>query len=204
VPERIRITGGVARSRAVRSPRGREVRPTAARVREAVFSILGPRVAGARVLDLYAGAGTLGLEALSRGAASVVFVERAPRHAAVIHENLEALGLADRGRVLCADAVRYLARGAPGGAPFDLALVDPPYRSGALSAVLPLLFGPNIISLHGLAVVEHGTDEAPGAGPSWHAERTYTYGKTAITLIHPGPPPDPGPEATPAPHKPSP
>lgn len=195
MPERIRITGGAARSRAVRSPRGRDVRPTAARVREAVFSILGPRVAGARVLDLYAGAGTLGLEALSRGAASALFVERVPRHAALIRDNLAALGFSDRARVVCADAPRYLARTAPPGAPFDLAFVDPPYRSDALAAVLPLLFGADIISPSGLAVVEHGADEAPGTGPSWQAGRTYTYGKTAITLIRPGP--RAAPQATP-------
>jgi len=191
VPGRIRITGGTARSRALKSPRGHDVRPTAARVREAVFSILGARVAGARVLDLYAGAGTLGLEALSRGAASALFVERAARHAALIRDNLAALGLADRGRVVCADAPRLLARGAPPGAPFDVAFLDPPYRSGALTAVLPLLFGADIISPSGLVVVEHGTDEAPGAGPSWQAGRTYTYGKTAITLIRPRPAPGP-------------
>jgi 16S rRNA (guanine966-N2)-methyltransferase len=185
VPGRIRITGGAARGRPVASPGGRDVRPTAARVREAVFSILGPRVAGARVLDLYAGAGTLGLEALSRGADFCLFVERAPRHAALIRANLEGLGLADRARVACADAPRLLARRPPPEGPFDIAFVDPPYGRGALGAVLPVLFGADIIAPAGLAVVEHETGAIPPAGLAWHSGRTYTYGKTAITLVTP-------------------
>jgi 16S rRNA (guanine966-N2)-methyltransferase len=183
VSGRIRITGGSARSRFLRSQKGTDVRPTASRVREAIFNVLGARVADAAVLDLYAGVGTLGLEALSRGAARAVFVERAPRRAAVIRDNLEQLGLADRGRVVCADVVRYLERPGP-GAPFDLAFVDPPYRTGAVARVLPLIFRADIISDSGLVVVEHGTDEGLPEGPGWTAGRTYTYGKTAITLVH--------------------
>lgn len=184
VSGRIRITGGSARGRFLVSPKGRDVRPTASRVREAIFNILGPAVANARVLDLYAGAGTLGLEALSRGAAHAVFVERVARYAALIRDNLARLELAPRGRVVCADAVRYLERRPGPGAPFDLVFVDPPYGAGALSRVLPLLFRADIISDSGLVVVEHGAGETPAAGPSWEAGRTYTYGKTAITLVH--------------------
>jgi 16S rRNA (guanine966-N2)-methyltransferase len=183
----IRITGGTLRGRRLRSPKGGTVRPTAARVREAVFSVLGGRIAGARVLDLYAGAGTLGLEALSRGAAFAAFVDRAARNAALIRENAAALGLSDRVWVGTGEAVRFLARKSPPGAPYDVAFVDPPYRAGALAAVLPALFGADIIAAAGLAVLEHPRELAVPAGPGWAAGRTYTYGTTAITLVHPAP-----------------
>lgn len=179
---RIRITGGSARSRFLVSPKGLDVRPTASRVREAIFNVVGPRVAGARVLDLYAGVGTLGLEALSRGAERVVFVERAAACAALIRANLERLDLAARGRVVCGDTMRFLERPGP-DAPFDLAFVDPPYRTGALPRLLPLIFGADIISGTGLVVVEHGTDEGLPEGSGWTVGRTYTYGKTAVTLV---------------------
>jgi 16S rRNA (guanine966-N2)-methyltransferase len=185
VPGEIRITGGVLRGRRLRSPKGATVRPTAARVREAVFSVLGGRVAGARVLDLYAGAGTLGLEALSRGAAFAAFVDRSKENAALVRANAAALGVSARVWVGCGDALRFLARKGPPGAPYDVAFVDPPYRAGALSAVLPALFGADIIAPAGLAVLEHPRELAVPAGPGWAAGRTYTYGTTAITLVHP-------------------
>lgn len=181
----IRITGGAQRGRSLRSPEGREVRPTGARVRQAVFNVLGDRVRGARVLDLFAGAGTLGLEALSRGAAFAAFVDRAPAHAALVRENAARLGFSDRTWVGCADARRFLARRTHPGAPYDLVLVDPPYRAGLLSAVLPALFGTDIIAPSGLAVVEHAAGVPPPAGPGWSPGRTYGYGTTAITILTP-------------------
>jgi len=181
----IRITGGTLRGRRLRSPKGGTVRPTSARVREAVFSVLGGRIAGARVLDLYAGAGTLGLEALSRGAAFAAFVDRAAKNAALIRENAAALGVSDRVWVGTGEALRFLARKAPPGAPYDVVFVDPPYRAGALSRVLPTLFGADIIAPAGLAVLEHPRTLAVPAGPGWAAGRSYTYGTTVITLVHP-------------------
>lgn len=183
----IRITGGSAKGRSLRSPKGQDVRPTGARVRQAVFDVLGARVKGARVLDLFAGAGTLGLEALSRGAAFALFVDRSAREAALVRENVALLGLSDRARVVHMDALRFLARGAPQGGPCDVVFVDPPYRAGPLSALLPALFGTDIIAPSGLAVVEHPRQAAPPAGPGWTAGRTYTYGTTAITLVYPAP-----------------
>jgi 16S rRNA (guanine966-N2)-methyltransferase len=121
----LRIVAGDFKGRRLRAPRGPRTRPTADRVREALFSMLG-QVTGARVLDLYAGSGALGIEALSRGAASAVFVERDPRAAAAIAANLDSLGL--EAEVQRQDALRFLAR-AQGG--FDLVFCDPPYDSGA-------------------------------------------------------------------------
>jgi 16S rRNA (guanine966-N2)-methyltransferase len=134
----VRVVAGEFRGRRLAAPRGARTRPTADRVREALFSMLGD-VTGARVLDLYAGSGALGIEALSRGAESAVFVERDPRAAAVIERNLTSLGLEQE--VLRQDAVRFLARST---GMFDLVFCDPPYDAasrlaGPLAEHLPAL-----------------------------------------------------------------
>ena len=122
----MRIVAGTLGGRRIRAPAGRATRPTSDRVREALFSILGD-VSGADVLDLYAGSGALGIEALSRGAASAVFVDSDPRAVAVIGANLEALGL--DARVHKRDALAYLRDTREG--PFDLVFLDPPYSSAS-------------------------------------------------------------------------
>jgi 16S rRNA (guanine966-N2)-methyltransferase len=121
----VRIVAGEFKGRPLQAPKGVRTRPTADRVREALFSILGD-VAGARVLDLYAGSGALGIEALSRGAASAVFVEKDPRAVAAIRRNLEGLG-ADA-EIRRRDVIGFLAA-AEGR--YDLVLIDPPYDSAA-------------------------------------------------------------------------
>lgn len=120
----MRITGGELGGRRLAAPPGRATRPTAERVREALFAILGP-LAGEEALDLFAGSGALGLEALSRGARRALFVESDRRAAATLRRNIEALGLGVRAEVRAASAATVLARPAP--APFDLVLADPPY-----------------------------------------------------------------------------
>jgi 16S rRNA (guanine966-N2)-methyltransferase len=120
---RLRIIGGHWRGSRVDVARQTAVRPTPDRVRETLFNWLAPRIADARCLDLYAGTGILGLEALSRGAREVCFVERDPRLAAAIRRRADTLGA--NADVVCADAMRYLE--SPGAAPFDIAFVDPPY-----------------------------------------------------------------------------
>jgi 16S rRNA (guanine966-N2)-methyltransferase len=132
----VRVVAGEFRGRVLRAPPGLRTRPTGDRVREALFSILAD-VTGARVLDLYAGSGALGIEALSRGAASATFVERDARAAATVERNLASLGL--EAPILRQDALRFLAR-AEGT--FDLVFCDPPYDSpsrlaGSLAERLP-------------------------------------------------------------------
>ena len=132
----VRIIAGAARGRRLRVPEGRGTRPTSDRVKEALFSSLQPLLAGASVLDLYAGSGALGLEALSRGAAHLTAVESHRGALAVLRHNLEVVGLPGA-EVVADDVRRALARELP-GAPFDLVLADPPYRTGdeELGAVL--------------------------------------------------------------------
>ncbi|HEX8122073.1 MAG TPA: 16S rRNA (guanine(966)-N(2))-methyltransferase RsmD [Solirubrobacteraceae bacterium] len=140
----MRIVAGRYGGRRLAAPPGRGTRPTSDRVREALFSILGP-LDGRRVLDLYAGSGALGIEALSRGAAEAVFVERDPRAAAVLRTNLEALG-AD-GDVRRVDALAALRDARRRGETYDLVLCDPPYRLApdlgeSLGEALPPLLAP--------------------------------------------------------------
>lgn len=120
----MRVIAGSARGRALVAPSGTGTRPATDRVRETLFAILEPRLGGARVLDLFAGAGTLGIEALSRGASHATFVEHAAAALAAIRRNLSATGFADRARVVAADVDRFAD--APGG-PYDIVLCDPPF-----------------------------------------------------------------------------
>jgi 16S rRNA (guanine966-N2)-methyltransferase len=124
----MRIVAGQWRGRRIAAPRGRDVRPTSDRVREALFSILGP-LDGARVLDLFAGTGALGLEALSRGAASATLVERAPATLRVLRDNVA--DLAANAEVVAADARTHLRAARGQGAQYDLVFLDPPYRFAA-------------------------------------------------------------------------
>jgi 16S rRNA (guanine966-N2)-methyltransferase len=137
----MRVIAGAHKGRRLQTPKGTETRPTSDRVREALFSILDD-VSGLRVLDLYAGSGALGIEALSRGASEAVFVESDRRAADVIRANLRAVGDPDA-IIWVGDALAYLRR-APGDAPFDLVFADPPYSSATqvgdgLSELLPPL-----------------------------------------------------------------
>lgn len=174
----LKVTGGGLRGRNLKTPPGLEARPTASKVRQALFNILGPgRLAGARLADLYAGPGTLGIEALSRGAAWCLFVEQRRETAAILTANLRALGLEDRARVLVADA------GQAGGAlgPLDLLLADPPYNQGqvarALAAGLALL-GPG-----GLMVLEHSPRERPAPPPGLETTDHRVYGQTELSFL---------------------
>lgn len=135
----MRIVAGAARGRTLVAPKGFDVRPTTDRVKEALFSSLQPLLVGARVLDLYAGSGGLGLEALSRGAASVTFVERAQPAVTALRRNIDMVALPGA-EVVVMDATKALRTPLP-GAPFDLVLADPPYRLpiAELGAVLEQL-----------------------------------------------------------------
>jgi len=144
----MRIVAGSFGGRRLAAPPGDATRPTADRVREALFSVLGPRVAGAEVLDLFAGSGALGLEALSRGAAAATFVDRDPTAIRVVRANLAALGL--RAEVRRADARAFLRTAAAAAREYDVAFLDPPYRLAEglgppLSGALPPILAPDAV-----------------------------------------------------------
>jgi 16S rRNA (guanine966-N2)-methyltransferase len=156
----VRIIGGAARGRALTAPRGEATRPTADRVREAIFNILGPPPE--RVLDLYAGSGALGLEAVSRGAKAAVLVDHDARAIATIRRNIEALGREGAGadiRAVKDDACRALSRLQ---GPFGWVFVDPPYASGEAARVLAALAAaPGLLSEGATVIVEHDKRSAP-------------------------------------------
>jgi len=154
----MRIIAGTYGGRRLQAPPGDATRPTSDRVREALFSILGDRVTGARVLDLFAGSGALGLEALSRGAAAVTFVDSAPAAIRALRANLDAL-LADA-EVVRADALRWLHGAARDARQYDLVFLDPPYRrAGALGAPLSAALVP--VLAEGALVVAEADRRAP-------------------------------------------
>lgn len=174
----MRIVGGRWGGRRLAAPRGSATRPTSDRVREALFSILADRVAGARVLDLCAGSGALGLEALSRGATHATFVERDRKTADVIRANAAALAVSpDAYRLIVEPARRAIEREGPA---FDLVLCDPPWSdvpaiAGALFAAAPRLLDPR-----GTLVLEHRAGEAPPVSNGLRAVDARKYGDTAL------------------------
>jgi 16S rRNA (guanine966-N2)-methyltransferase len=172
----MRVVAGRHRGRPLTAPPGRGTRPTADRVREALFSMLGP-VDGAKVLDLYAGSGALGIEALSRGAATATFVERDRRAAATIADNLAALG--EDQQVVATEALAYL-RGRPAEEAFDLVLIDPPYDSAAaLGATLSELLPP-VLERDALIVTE--SDKRNPLTLDLPLVKERTYGDTRVAI----------------------
>lgn len=163
------------------------MRPTADRVRESLFNIVGGRIAGARVLDLFAGTGSLGIEALSRGAMRAVFIERDRRAVALLQANLAALRLnPGEANIIAATASEGIRRSA-GGEPFDLVLMDPPYDAGVIDATLAALAREGLVATDGLVVVEHRASDFVKAPPILAEIDRRVYGDTALTFFsYPG------------------
>ncbi len=180
----LRVIAGSAGGRRLRSLPGLEVRPTLDRVRQAVFSSLGEAVQGARCLDLFAGTGAVGIEALSRGAGSAVFVDSSRRCCEILRRNLEDCGLGGRARVIESDwesALRELRR--PGEA-FDIAYVDPPYSRTGEAPVLEATAG--LVAPDGCLLFEHLLrNTPPERAGNWVRGRTAPYGQTAVTWYVP-------------------
>ena len=167
----MRIVAGEFGGRRLVVARDGRVRPSADRVREAWMSILGPELDGARVLDLFAGSGALGLEALSRGAVSATFVETAPASLEALRANIAALGVASRVSVHRGDALRF-AQGLVAGA-YDVAFADPPYRTDAADRLVALFRGRPFARI---LSVEHPADRRV------EGDETRRYGDTAVTF----------------------
>jgi 16S rRNA (guanine966-N2)-methyltransferase len=169
----MRIVGGKWGSRRIEPPPDARARPTTDRVREAWMAIVAEEVRGARVVDLFAGSGAMGLEALSRGAAWCDFVELSPSSLAALHRNLAALGVAPEGAMVHrADALRFAARLDP--LAFDLAFADPPYTTGHAARIAALFRRRPFARILG---VEHDVHE--DVGPGDHRR----YGRTVLTFL---------------------
>ena len=165
-------------------PKGLNVRPTADRVKESIFSILGDVVEMARVLDLFAGTGALGLEALSRGAAFSLFVDRHPASLEAIGKNISLTGVAPQARVVRMDLSRAApSRGKLDG-PFDLVFMDPPYGKRLAEIVLERIHHAGILSPQARIVIEHEAQlRLSDLHPAWNIVTHRKYGQTAVTFL---------------------
>jgi len=176
------VTGGILGGRTLRVPAGRGVRPTTDRVREATFARIGA-LGGARVLDLYAGTGALGIEALSRGAASVVFVERARASLDALRHNLATLGLGEGARIVARDVAAALADLGRAGERFDLVLLDPPYETGEDERTLRAVVTARILAPKALLVVERSRRHALPPIPGLVLQDERRYGDTMVSRL---------------------
>jgi len=181
----MRVIAGIARGRRLAAPKGTATRPTSDRAREGLFAtvtaIRGP-LPGARVLDLFAGSGAIGLEALSRGAVRVVFVESDARAAEVIRANLAAVALPG-GELVCDRVQRFLDRGPGTEAAFDLVVADPPYAASPaeVTGMLTALASVGWLAPGGLVAVERATREGPLPWPArYRADRSRRYGEATF------------------------
>ncbi|MEO6742683.1 MAG: 16S rRNA (guanine(966)-N(2))-methyltransferase RsmD [Chthoniobacteraceae bacterium] len=181
----MRVVGGIAGGIQLHVPKT-DLRPTMDVVKNAIFSSLAEFVPGTRVLDLFAGTGGLGIEALSRGATSCVFVESDRRACDSIRRNLEKTKLTG-GQIVCADALRWVGRNAQPAA-FDLILADPPYAGGKTECdfareliVLPELI--RALAPDGIFVLEHRPEEPLPLGAEWECTRDKRYGATAVAFL---------------------
>ena len=184
----MRITSGRFRGKPVRAPEGRATRPTSDRARQAAFNILehapwSPGLGGARVLDLFAGSGALGLEAVSRGAAFCLFVETDEAARGAIRDNVEALGLFGAARIHRRDATDLGARPASAGAAFSLAFLDPPYAGGLGERALASLAAGGWLEADAVCVLERGPGEPPLGGDGFELLDQRVYGVAQVSFL---------------------
>ena len=176
----MRIISGSAKGRKLKELQGMDTRPTTGKVKESLFSIIQFELEGRRILDLFAGTGQLGLEALSRGAERCTFVERRKEAAALVRENVELCRFADRAQVVQGEAQSFL-RGCKER--FDVILLDPPYHTDLLEQSLELITRFDILREHGIIVCESRAEwSAPELTPPYETGREYRYGQIKLTL----------------------
>lgn len=176
----MRIISGSARGRKLKEPQGMDTRPTTDKVKESLFNIIQFELEGRRVLDLFAGTGQLGLEALSRGAEHCAFVDMRREAAALVRENIQLCRFEAQSRVVQEEALSFLSVCRE---KFDVVFLDPPYQSGLLEQSLKLLTQFDILREHGIIVCESGTEwSIPTLVPPYEAGREYRYGQIKLSL----------------------
>lgn len=183
----MRVIAGSAKGRRLQAGPDQRIRPTADKVKGALFNILASRfdLAAARVLDLFAGSGALGIEALSRGAGQVTFVEKSRSAAAILRQNVAACRLGERAKVIEGSVQQGLARlGRDPATLFDGVILDPPYGLNLVDTTLSLLAATKLLAPHAWVIVEHHADEAPAqAYGSMRLTQSWRYGKTCLVLL---------------------
>ncbi|VBB05672.1 n-6 adenine-specific dna methylases signature [Lucifera butyrica] len=180
----MRIITGTAKGVILKGPAGNATRPTADRVKESLFSILGSRIIDASVLDLFAGTGNLGLEALSRGAEKAVFIDQSLQSVALIKENARRTKLADRTEIYKNDVFKAIDKLSQTGRSFDLIFCDPPYNQGLITAVLEKVAFYTILNPEAMLIIEHSRHEMINSElPSFQILRTEKYGETLVSFL---------------------
>ncbi|MBR0313226.1 MAG: 16S rRNA (guanine(966)-N(2))-methyltransferase RsmD [Oscillospiraceae bacterium] len=178
----MRVITGTARGRRLGELKGQETRPTTGKVKEGVFSALQFDIEGRRVLDLFAGTGQMGIEALSRGAQSCTFVDCRKDAAQLVRDNLAVCALADRAQVVCGDAMGYLSSLRT---QYDLIFLDPPYADDTLERAIAHIARFDILAPGGIIVAECPADkQLPALSAPYHIHREYRYGKIKVTVYH--------------------
>ena len=180
----VRVISGVAKGCKLQVPRGLAVRPTSDRAKEGLFNIIGGRVTNCHFLDLYAGSGAIGIEALSRGATSAVFVEKQHHVARIIRRNLTRTSLADRARVMVADAGDALKRLKKEGEFFDIIFADPPYKLKNTHGILQVLVNKEVLNADGLVIWEHASMASiPASIGNMLCLKEVRYGDTSFSFL---------------------
>jgi 16S rRNA (guanine966-N2)-methyltransferase len=180
----MRVIGGKAKGRRIKAPKGLSLRPTADRVKEALFNILPRSLSGYRVLDLYAGTGNLTVEALSRGASEALLIDNAREARKAIQENLGALGFMDKTRIWQSPVLRAIRQLSRRKETFDLVFVDPPYEKGLIEPTLGAIGGAGILTGSGLVVAEHSVREKVGTTyGSLRLRDQRRYGATVVSFF---------------------
>lgn len=181
----MRVIAGALKGRRLAVPRGSTTRPTADQVRTALMDTLTPALSTARVLDLFAGAGGVGLEAISRGADHATFVERDIRAVQALDANVRALGVEAQARVLRLEVARALPLLEREGACFDIVFLDPPYEGDLVGATLSVLGNGRLVRPGGLVIAQHPTKRPPASEVGGlQAFRTRRFGETTLTFFH--------------------
>ncbi len=182
----MRIISGLSRGRKLTQIQGRDIRPTSDRVREALFNIIGPSIRGQRVLDLFAGTGAFGLEALSRGAQSAVFVDAAPASCGVINKNIELCGMTDQATLICHDLVNLPLPPSLGS--FDLIFMDPPYNQRYPEKILEKVGFLDLLTPGATVIVEQAFKETL-TNPLNRLDiyRQKKYSKTLVSFLRESP-----------------
>jgi len=175
---KLRVSGGEARGRRLKAPKN--IRPTQGMVRQAIFNIVGPRIEGAEVLDLFAGSGALGIEALSRGAARVTFVDQQPRGLAILRQNLDALGFKARAQVVRGDVVRWLEASPDAIKSATFVFLDPPYEDVVLDRALNVL---DREVTEATVLAEHSRRQTLPTLSRLRVDRERRYGDTLVTVL---------------------
>jgi 16S rRNA (guanine(966)-N(2))-methyltransferase RsmD len=181
----MRIISGSHKGRKLHAPSGLNVRPTSDKVKEALFNILSDRIEGASFLDLYAGVGSVGIEALSRGAKEVVFVEKSKRHIGFLKKNLSLSPFVGRFDLFCMDAIDFLKK--KKSHPFQVIFIDPPYEGEEIEKALPLLGEGDMIADDGTVIIQHFHKKvlAEQIGRLRFIRR-YKYGETVLSFYGKG------------------